>query len=140
MTSTRRIVLPRERFRLDEINMPEELASALAGRAVDAEVLPEAPAGTRRLDLDGVPDCLPFLVGDDGTAWNGHWPARVLYTDASGRTWRLPRHWLSEGVSPVIEASRYEVTHESRWHEFWCPPTWWDLWDANIHDMPAAGR
>ena len=85
---------------------------------MDIEVFPEAPAGTRLLDLDGLPDSLPFLIGDGGIAWNGHWPARVVYTDAGGRTWRLPRHWLTEGVSPVIEASRYEVTHESRWHEF----------------------
>ena len=138
MTSARKFILPSEKFRLEEINMPEELASALAGQAVDAEVHPEAPAGTRRLDLDSLPDGLPFLVGDDGTAWNGHWPARVLYTDEGGRTWRLPRHWLTEVVSPAIDASRYEVTNESRWHEFWCPPTWWDLWDVNIQEMPAS--
>ena len=106
MTSTHRIVLPSERFRLEEINLPEELASALAGQAVDAEVLPEAPAGTLRLDLNDLPDGMPFLIGDDGIAWNGYWPARVLYTGADSRVWRLPRHWLSGGVSPVIEASR----------------------------------
>ena len=72
--------------------MPEVLASALAGQAVDAEVHPEAPAGTLRLDLNALPDALPFLVGDDGTLWNGYWPARVFYTDAGGRTWRLPCH------------------------------------------------
>jgi hypothetical protein len=142
MASVRRIVLPSELFRLEEINMPEELASALAGQAVDIEVLPGVPAGTRLLDLDGLPDGLPFLVGDDSTAWNSHWPARVLYKDPNGRVWRLPRHWLTEGVSPVIDASRYEVTHEWGWLEGWCPPTWWDLWDANINDMPMedSGR
>ena len=41
MTPTCKIVLPSERFRLEEINMPEDLASALAGQAVDVEVLPE---------------------------------------------------------------------------------------------------
>jgi hypothetical protein len=137
MTSTCKIILPSEKFRLEEINMPEELAATLAGQTVDAEALPEAEAGTQRLDLDNLPDGLPFLVGDDGTARNGYWPARVLYTDASGRTWRLPRHWLTEGVSPVIEASRYEVTHESSWLESWCPPTWWDLQDVNIDEIPA---
>jgi hypothetical protein len=35
MTSARKIVLPSERFRLEEINMPEELASPLAGNAVE---------------------------------------------------------------------------------------------------------
>ena len=138
MTSTCKIILPSERFRLEEINFPEELAAALAGQAVDAEVLPEAPAGTLRLDLNDLPDALPFLVGDDGIVWNGYWPERVLYTDASGRMWRLPRHWLSGGVSPVIAASCYNVTHESSWLESWCPPTWWDLLDINIQDVPAA--
>jgi hypothetical protein len=138
MTSTHLIILPCERFRLEEINMPEELASALAGQAVDVEVHPEAPAETLRLDLEDLPDGLPFLIGDDGIAWNGCWPERVFYKDATGRAWRLPRHWLSEGVSPVIDASRYEVTHESGWLESWCPPTWWDLWDVNIQDVPAA--
>ena len=99
--------------------MPEELASALAGQAVDVEALPEAPAGTLRLDINDLPDGLPFLIGDDGTLWNGYWPKRVLYTDAGGRTWRLPRHWLTAAVSPVIDASRYEVTHESTWLESW---------------------
>jgi hypothetical protein len=136
MGSVRRIALPSEKFRLEEINMPEELASALAGQAVDIVVFPEAPAGTRLLDPDGLPDGLPFLFGGDGTAWNGCWPARLLYTDASGRTWRLPRHWLTEGVSPVIDASRYKVTHKMTWLEGWCPPTWWDLWDINIRDAP----
>jgi hypothetical protein len=32
MTSTRKIVLPSESFRLEEINMPDELAATLAGR------------------------------------------------------------------------------------------------------------
>jgi hypothetical protein len=138
MTSTCKIVLPSEKFRLEELNMPEELVAALAGQAVDAEALPEAEAGTLRLDLNALPDCLPFVVGDDGTLWNGDWPARVFFTDAGGRTWRLPRHWLTEGVSPVIEASRYKVTHGSTWLESWCPPTLWDLWDVNIEDAPAA--
>jgi hypothetical protein len=137
MTSTCKIVLPSEKFRLEELNMPEELASALAGQAVDIKVHPEVPAGTLRLDLNDLPDGLPFLVGDDGIAWNGDWPAQVLYTDAAGRVWRLPRHWLTEGVSPVIDASRYEVTHKSSWLESWCPPTWWDLGDVNIEGAPA---
>ena len=137
MTPTCRIVLPSERFRLEEINMPGERASALAGQTVDAEVHPEVPAGTLRLNLNALPDGLPFLVGDDGILWNAYWPARVLYTDASGRVWRLPRHWLTERVSPVIDASRYNVTHELSWLESWCPPTLWDLWDVNIQDVSA---
>jgi len=138
MPSTHRITLPSETFRLEEINMPEELASALAGMAVDVEVHPEAPAGTLRLNLDDLPDGQPFAIDDDGVAWNGYWPARVLYTDDGRRIWRLPQHWLTEGVSPVIEASRYEATHSSAWLEPWCPPTWWDIGDANIQDSPGG--
>jgi hypothetical protein len=137
MTPTCKIILPSERFRLEEINMPEGLASALAGQAVDVEVHPEVPAGTLRLDLDDLPDGLPFFVGDDGIAWNGYWPERVFYTDATGRMWRLPRHWLSGGVFPAIGPSCYHVTHESSWLESWCPPTWWDLGDVNFEDAPA---
>jgi hypothetical protein len=138
MTPNCKIVLPGETFRLEEINMPGGLASALAGQAVDAEVLPEAPAGTLRLDLNDLPDALPFLIGDDGTLWNAYWPARVFYTDAGGRTWRLPRHWLKQGASLVIQASRYDVTHESSWLESLCPPTRWDLEDVNIDEIPSA--
>jgi len=45
MTWACKIVLPSERFRVEEISVPEELASALAGQAVDAEVFPELPVG-----------------------------------------------------------------------------------------------
>ena len=69
MTPNCKIILPSEKFRLEEINPPEELAAALVGRAVDAKALPEAPAGTLRLDLNDLPDGLPFLVGDDGILW-----------------------------------------------------------------------
>ena len=70
MTPNCKIVLPGERLRLEEINMPDELASVLAGQAVDAEALPEARAGTLRFDINDLPDSLPFLVGDDGILWN----------------------------------------------------------------------
>jgi hypothetical protein len=132
------LALPSDCFRLEEINMPEDLAAALAGKTIPVEVLPEEPPLARRLDLSQVPDGLPMLIDEDGVARNDYWPVRVIYTDADGRVWRLPRHWLSGGVSPVIAASRYEVTHGSSWLERWCPPTWWGLWDINIKDVPAA--
>ena len=138
MTATRQIMLPNEKFRLEEINLPEELSAKLAGQTVRVEVLPEEPAMTRRFDLHDPPAGLPILLDPHGVAWNDYWPARVLYTDAGGRAWRLPRHWLSGGVSPVIEASRYEVTHEASWLERWCPPTWWDMCDINIPDEAAV--
>jgi hypothetical protein len=137
MTSTQQLALPSKKFRLEEINMPEELAASMAGQTVAVDVLPEEPLMTRRLDLNNLPEGLPVFVDVDGMAWNDYWPARVLYTDARGRAWRLPRHWLSGGVSPVIEASRYEVTHGASWLERWCPPTWWDMCDINIPDEAA---
>jgi hypothetical protein len=132
------LTLPSDCFRLEEINLPEDLAAALAGKTIPVDVLPEVPPMALRLDLDDAPDGLPMLIDEDGVAWNDHWPVRVLHTDPDGRAWRLPRHWLSGGVSPVIAASRYEVTHGSSWLERWCPPTWWDLWDINIKDVPTA--
>ena len=137
MASTRQFTLPDETFRLEEIHMPEELAAALAGQSVVVKVLPEVPSRTLRIDLDNPPVGVSVLVDDDGTAWNDDWPARVIYGDLEGHEWRLPRHWHSDGVSPVIEASRYEVTQESRWRELWVPPTPWDLGDINIHDVPG---
>ncbi len=52
MASTRQFTLPDERFRLEEINMPEEVAASLAGRTVAIQVLPEVPSRTLRIDLD----------------------------------------------------------------------------------------
>ena len=136
--TTKQIILPSEKFRLEEINMPDQLATSLAGQEVSVDVLPEEPPLTRRFDLNNLPDGLPILIDEDGVAWNAYSPARVLYTDTGGRVWRLPRHWLSGGVSPVIDASRYEVTDELCWHEIWCPPTFWDLSDINIPGSAAA--
>ena len=138
MASTLQLALPNDRFRLEEINMPEDLAATLAGRTVAVEVLPEEPPATRRIDLNDPPAGLPILIDPEGAAWNDYWPIRVLYTDAGGRAWRLPRHWLSDGVSPVIAASRYEVTQELSWFEILHPPTWWDLCDINISDKAAS--
>ena len=92
-STTRQFILPNERFRLEEINMPEEMAAFLAGRTVTVKVLPEVPSRTIRIDLDH-PQAVgvSVLVDDDGTAWNDDWPARVTYTDPEGHEWRLPRH------------------------------------------------
>ena len=137
--TTKQIILPSEKFRLEEINLPEELATSLAGQEVSVDVLPEEPPLTRRFDLNNLPDGVPILIDENGVAWNAYSPPRVLYTDTGGRVWRLPRHWLSGGVSPVIETSRYEVTNELCWHEIWCPPTLWDLCDINIPETALAG-
>ena len=74
MASTLQLALPNDRFRLEEINMPEDLASALAGQRVDVEVLPEEPPATRRIDLDDLPAGLPILIDPEGAACNDCWP------------------------------------------------------------------
>jgi len=136
--TTEQIILPSDNFRLEEINLPEELATSLAGREITVDVLPEEPPLTCRLDLNKLPDGLPISIDDNDVAWNAYSPPRVLYTDAGGRAWRLPRHRLSDGVTSVVDASRYEVTDKLCWHEIWCPPTWWDLCDINIPGSAAA--
>ena len=70
MTATRQIMLPSERFRLEEINLPEELPAKLVGQTVRVEVLPEEPAMTRRFDLDNIPRGKPMLLDRDGVPWN----------------------------------------------------------------------
>ena len=138
MATTQQLALPNEKFRLEEINMPEELAASLAGQTVTVEVFPEEPTVTRSLDRYDSPEGMLVYIDGYGRAWNDHRAERVLYRDSAGRFWRLPRHWLSDGVSPVIEASRCAITQESSWLESWCSPTWWDLWDINIQERPTA--
>lgn len=80
MASTQQFILPDDRFRLEEINMPEELAAALVGRTVAVLVLPEVPPRTLRIDLNNPPEVrVSVTVDDDGTAWNDYWPVRVLF-------------------------------------------------------------
>jgi hypothetical protein len=43
------LTLPSDRFRLEEINLPEELSAKLAGQTVRVEVLPEEPAKRRKV-------------------------------------------------------------------------------------------
>jgi hypothetical protein len=52
MASTRQFKLPNEEFRLEEVNMPQEMGASLAGRTVAVKVLPEVPSRTLRIDLD----------------------------------------------------------------------------------------
>lgn len=139
MATMQQLALPNDKFRLEEINMPEELAAGLAGQTVTVDVFPEEAPGLRlHRDPNDLPGGVPMLIDMDHVGLIDVWPVRVLYTDSDGRVWRVPRHWLCYGVSPVIDASRSAITQESSWLESWCPPTWWDLWDLNIEEAPAA--
>ena len=123
MTSTQQLALPSEKFRLEEINIPEELAAILAGQTVAVDVFPEGPPMALRRHRNDPPDGPPILIVEGSVEWWDPWPVRILYTDDDGRIWRVPRHWLSGGVSPVIEASRYAITQESSWPDrmVWYP-------------------
>jgi len=136
-TSTQQLALPNEEFRLEEVNMPEELAASLAGQTVAVEVYSEETPMADRLGVHNPPDGLPIVNDGDGVARNDYRTALILYTDPGGRAWRLPRQWASVGVSPVIEVSRYGGTHQASWLEKWFPATWWDMCDINIPDEAA---
>jgi hypothetical protein len=49
MTVTQQLALPNDKFRLEEINMPEDLAASLAGQTVVVDVFPEEAPKARRL-------------------------------------------------------------------------------------------
>ena len=128
------IRLPTEVNRLEEANLPPDLA-ALAGQRVMVEVLPEEPPGTRPAE----PDENPVCIDREGNRWNDYRPTRVLYTDAQGRVWRLPRHWLTGAVrsnAPQPD-SRYPVTREHVFPESLHLPSPWDLLEINIPSEQA---
>lgn len=92
MTSTHQIVLL-ETFRLEEINMPEHLATAMSGQSVAVQVIPGGPEMSRRIDLEYPPaECLPVVIDDKGIPWNGYCPVRASFADPESKAWKLPRH------------------------------------------------
>ncbi len=131
MSELRDLRLPKERFRLEEINLPSGLAQSLAGRTVTVQILLEEEAGTRRVEP---PYDYPIIVDKDGNCWNDWRPVRVLYTDAEGRVWNLPRRWLPEfqtNLEPFLEPSDGAL-QEASFQEVLHLPTNWDLREANI--------
>lgn len=70
MASTQQLILPDDRFRLEEINMTADLAATLAGRTVAVKVLPEVPSRTLRIDLDNPAAVgVSVLVNDNSMEW-----------------------------------------------------------------------
>jgi hypothetical protein len=132
MNSQQEFTLPTETFRLDEINLPRKLAISLAGKVISVEVIPEQEARTLRVDPANLPDGLPLLVDPKGVPWNDYWPTRVSFVDSGGTRRRIPRHWLTQGATPLKEEDSYEVTREIVWAERLHLPSWWDLCDINI--------
>ncbi len=77
-----RIRLPNETYRLEEVNLSQDLAQQLAGQMVEVEVVPEELPGTRR--VVEITDS-PALIARDGTVWNDYQPTRLSFQDKEGR-------------------------------------------------------
>lgn len=73
------------RHLLEETNLPADLIESLGKKPVNAKILAEEIAGTRRVEQD---DC-PLWIGPEGNYWNDYRPLWVLFTDHSGKAWRL---------------------------------------------------
>jgi len=131
----RKITLPDDAIPLEEPNFPTGLAAALAGKTVTVEMLPEEAPATKRAE----PNENPVWIDREGNRWNDYRPTRVLYTDAQGRVWRLPRHWLTRAVhsnAPQPD-SHYPVTREHVFSETLHLPSRWDLLEINIPSEQA---
>lgn len=131
MSQTRTLQLPKERFRLEEINLPPDLARSLAGKTVTVQILPEEQPGTRRVEF---PSEYPMLLDREGRLWNDWLPLRILYTDAEGRTWNFPPRWLPElqtNPEPYLDPTDGAVEEVSL-QEVLHLPTNWDLRAINI--------
>lgn len=130
--STKQIRLPGAKAALEEINLPVEMVSSLAGQIVPVTIYPEEKAGTRQVK----PDDVPLWIAPDGSYWNDYRPVRVSYTDPDRRVWRLPRRWLREALPDEPALS---VSQESVFAEKLNLPTEWDLWEINMPWEMAHG-
>jgi hypothetical protein len=135
------LMLPHQSFRLEEINLPLDLATSLAGKEMPVRVLPEEEAGTRRADPETESS---VWIDPDGNYWNDCQPLRVLLTAPDGKLWRLPRTWLlSPDGEPSLDASLGSLAQKTVWFEELHLPSQWDLQDINLHSTEAlslAGR
>jgi len=125
-----RIRLPEQPYRLEEINIPEDLARQLAGQIFEVEVVPEELPGTRRVAITDS----PALIARDGTIWNDYRPVRLSFRDGEGRQWNIPRHWQGGPqifVGPVVEAGS-QVFCECQFDETLHLPSAWDFEAINI--------
>jgi hypothetical protein len=129
--------LPADPIRLEELNMPEELASIFAGQRVTLEVMPEAMPRTYAVDKDIIPADVPVLIDRAGKMWNDHWPLRASIQDGEGRAWNIPRYWLTTGPDFYDCGSRLAVTVPVDWTEGLHMPSWWDLREVNIASEAA---
>jgi len=130
LTSPHELTFPTDAVLIAEANLPAGMADLLAGKIIVVAVLPEEQAEIRIVEADEVPS----LVDERGQLWNPYRPIQVEYIDKEGKTWRLPRKWLSgsgQGVEADIHRT-YSYHHEVEFAERLLLPTFWDLLEINI--------
>ena len=138
------IKLPSDAAQLEEANLPRDLATALAGKAEPVELLWERAPNPRRLepwDTNG-------LIDREGKWWSEHHPLQVFFRDDSGKTWRLPRHWVDVTFDFLHQwtpqpDSEYRVSRQQILIESLHLPSFWDLLEINIPRelaIAAAGK
>ncbi len=123
-----KLLLPKEAFRLEECNLPPELAGSIAGHVVAVDLLPEEQACTR---LAG-PGEGPCLIDRDGKCWNVYRPVQIAWTDVSGRQWHFPRGWLLPTSDLARPDATYSVTRPIQFTEQVHLPSYWDLVEINL--------
>jgi hypothetical protein len=135
------ISLPVARHLLEEANLPTDLIESVADRPVHARILAEEMAITRRVEPN---DC-PLLIDPQGNHWNDYHPMRVLFTDHTGKEWRLPRRWVFQGPGNIESdiSSTYSTEKEITFEETLNMPNEWDVWEINIpwdEALRASGK
>jgi hypothetical protein len=135
------LFLPDGAYRLEEINLPAAMAASLAGKQVTVRAFPEEDAFTRRIDPKTESS---GWVDPEGNYWNDYQPLRVLFTDLTGKGWRLPRWWLDRSsVDAQLIETMHSTTGEATWKEKIHMPSEWDLEDINIdliHARKTGGK
>lgn len=128
-------LFPSEPFLLEEANLPPKLAASLAGKRVTVEILPEEQACTRRIQLERD---ISVVRDEEGNYWNAYQPVRLLFADADGKKWRLPRRWMNWPFHPDRPEITSRAARAATWQEELHLPSHWDLEEINIDFMEAA--
>jgi hypothetical protein len=122
---------PADPFRLEEVNLPKEVASAIAGQSVAIEIMAAGQPYTYTFETDDLPNGLPVLIDRAGKIWNDRWRVRTHFATAA------------TGYGTFLDIGSKEAstffTAEMEWTEHLHMPSWWDLQDAKI-DTRGSGR
>jgi hypothetical protein len=123
------LTLPKSVLLLEEVNLPADLARSLAGQSVVVKILAEESYAFRER-----PDRKDYLLArGDGDYWNAYQPTRVLFKDADGRSWCLPRSWLGTAHwESQVDWSCSDIEGTATLIEGVNLPSFWDLLEINI--------